>query len=84
MPHLMPSGSHLLISSLLQPQEVGGQCHYSAHFAGKNLRQRQVKSLVPGHIAGQWQGQSGFKPQTIMASWELLGPAAETNDLPVP
>ena len=51
MPHLMPSGSHLLISSLLQPWEVGRQCHYSAHFGGENLRQREVKSLVPGHIA---------------------------------
>ena len=56
----------------------------SAHFAGENLKQREVKSLVQGHIAGQWQGQSGSKPQSIMASWELQGPAAETSDLPVP
>ena len=84
MPYLVPSMSHLLISSLLQPQEIGGQRHYSAHFAGENLKQREVKSLVQGHIAGQWQGQSGSKPQSIMASWELQGPAAETNDLPVP
>lgn len=69
---------HVLISSLLQPWEIGGRCRYSARFAGENLKQREVKSFVQGHTAGQLQGQSGSNPQGIMASWELQDPAAET------
>ena len=57
---------HVLISSLLQPWEVRGRCRYPARFAGENLKQRKVKSFVQGHTAGQWQGQSGSKPQGLL------------------